>query len=125
MDKSNLKVRVIPNYQIDGAMLSSDGFTLTKQALIGYLEHIATQVTDIIAYFEHREQDSSEVSLEEASGSGQGEVGEDLVASNGTRQNVCFDSSFTLPEAYQTPTASTIPRSSVAGVINVKVLSNT
>jgi hypothetical protein len=101
---------MISTFMIDSTMLTSDGFTLTKTALTDYLVHIANEVNDLIGHFENGPQETED-NAPEADSSSSDESNEDAET---TRKS--FDSSYTLPEAFKTPSTSVVPRHSKAGV---------
>ncbi len=54
MDTKDVRVRVLPHYSIDPSMLGPDGVTLMEPHGTAYSAFLASQITDLIAYFESR-----------------------------------------------------------------------
>jgi hypothetical protein len=54
MDTKDVRVRVMPHYSIDPAMLGPDGVTLMEPHGTSYSVFLASQIADLIAYFESR-----------------------------------------------------------------------
>jgi hypothetical protein len=54
MDTKDVRVRVLPHYSIDQSMLGPDGVTLLEPHGTTYSAFLASQIADMIAYFESR-----------------------------------------------------------------------
>ncbi len=142
--KSNfVKIRSTPQYPLDSSMLGKDGVSLTSFVVNLYLDHLATEVRGALEYFERRLQlHGVELTLDENSNEGvqvdprvkafssqapgQGQVqdplcpslpsGSQLVPATPRDPQCSFDSSLTLPEAYSTPTGSSLLPGAQSGV---------
>jgi hypothetical protein len=79
-------------------MLMSDGFSLTKAATESYLDYMASSISDLTSLFELAD-------LPPLLGPPPPETDERS-----------FDSSYTMPEAYKTPSTSVVPRGAASGV---------
>ncbi len=54
LDTRDTRVRVLPNLAIDESMLDADGETLLEPHSTSYVSFLATQIADLIAFFESR-----------------------------------------------------------------------
>lgn len=132
--KSNfVKIRSTPQYPLDSSMLGKDGVSLTSFVVNLYLDHLATEVRGALEYFERRSQlHGVELTLDENSNEGvqvdprvkafssqdpvPGPSGSQLVPATPRDPQCSFDSSLTLPEAYSTPTGSSLLPGAQSGV---------
>lgn len=68
MDKSQIKVRVLPHFPAEASMLRVDGVSLNTATTAAYLTFLATSVSDLVAYFTSRDARSTgEIHLDENS----------------------------------------------------------
>jgi hypothetical protein len=54
LDKNELKIRVLPHFPLEPAMLGTDGSSLNDEASAAFMTFLATQISDLIAYFASR-----------------------------------------------------------------------
>jgi hypothetical protein len=66
MNTRDPRVRVMPHFHVDEGMLGPEGTTLVEPHATGYATFLASQIADLIAYFESRQHRArGEVNLEE------------------------------------------------------------
>ncbi len=54
MDTKDVRVRVMPHFPIEPTMLGPDGVTLLEPHSTAYVSFLASQIADLIGYFESR-----------------------------------------------------------------------
>jgi len=56
LDTNDNRVRVMPHYHVEPLMLGPDGVVLVEPFSSAYATFLATQISDIMAYFESRQK---------------------------------------------------------------------
>jgi hypothetical protein len=75
-DRNELKIRVLPHFPMDAKMLRVDGESLNSETTVNFLSFLASQISDLVAYFTSRDERSrGQVTLDENSNEGTGPPG--------------------------------------------------